>query len=296
MESNEYLNGAKKRLSTIRLRAWTLTLAIVISLVFYLIVNVTTKSSINIIDFVLLCFMQIIAHSIYFPEGELFGKKDSAFIANKDAYNQKATKINQDKKIARLREYCKIEFEERKRRYFLNELGKLEITEDEFEGLKAKNKKDIKKMKYIEIEEKDNKSRIVFLSKHKRKILYNLLFGESPIEENHPETIMSAVINDGTHSIKDNSIAYKTRSFISKILTAIIVGGIFAYIGYAVKDGFGWEEVVSISMYLTTLLTTSVMAFSSGETCTKVHKSHFYIDLSNFIDSFNEWDAKYKEG
>ena len=43
---------------------------------------------------------------------------------------------------------------------------------------------------------------------------------------------------------------------------------------------------------ITTLFTTAVMAFTSGETCSKVHKSHFYLDLANFIDGFNEWNSK----
>ena len=128
-KENKYVNAAKSRITTIRTRTWTLSLSLVISLVFYLIVNVSTKQAINWIDFTLLCTMQIIVHSLYFPDGELFGQKDKAFISNKTAYNDKATDINQNKEFAQLRKYCKIEYEERKQRHFLNVIGKIGITE-----------------------------------------------------------------------------------------------------------------------------------------------------------------------
>lgn len=292
---NKYVNAAKSRMATIRIRTWTLTLAIVVSLIFYLLVNVTTKQAINWIDFLLLCTVQIIVHSLYFPDGDLFGQKDTAFISNKSAYNEKATDINQNKETAQLRKYCKFEYEERKKRYILNVLGEIGITEEEYEQLKQKTEKEIKELEIFETKEivdDEEKSRLIVFSKHKKKLLSNLLFKPLPVEENYQETIMSAVENDGNKAIKDGSISYKTHSYIRKILMAVVVGGIFAYIGYTVRDGFGWTEIVSICMYLTTLFTTAVMAFTSGETCSKVHKSHFYLDLANFIDGFNEWNSK----
>lgn len=295
MEGEKLFNNAKNRITTIRLRTWTLTLAIIVALVFYLIVNITTSEGMNWIDFILLCTLQIVVHGIYFSDGDLFGQKNPTFITNKLAYNQKATEINQQKQIAQLRKYCKVEYEERKQRYVLNELGKLEITEEELELLKEKTEEEIKQLEFFETKEIVNgetKSKLIFFSKYKRKILYNLLFKPLPIEENHPETIMSAVENNGNKAIRDTSIAYKTQAYIKKILMAVVVGGIFAYIGYTVRDGFGWAEIVSICMYLTTLFTTAVVAFSSGETCSKVYKSHFYLNLANFIDGFNEWNSK----
>ena len=291
---NKFVSATKNRMATIRLRTWTLTLAIIVSLVFYLLVNVTTKQAINWIDFLLLCTIQIVVHSLYFPDGELYGQKDTAYTNNKTAYNDKATDINSNKEIAQLRKYCKFEFEERKERYILNVLGEIGITEDEYKQLKEKTEKEIKEMKVFETKEIINgkeKGRLIIFSKHKKKLLSNLLFKPLPIEENHPETIMSAVENNGNRAIKDGSISYKAHSYIRKILMAVVVGGIFAYIGYKLKDGFGWTEIVSICMYLTTLFTTAVMAFTSGETCSKVYKSHFYLDLANFIDSFNEWNS-----
>lgn len=294
-ESENFKRATKQRVETIRLRTWTLTLAILISLALYLLVNVTTRQSINWIDFVLLCTMQIIVHSLYFPDGDLFGQKDTAFISNKSAYNEKASEINEKKEIANLRKYCNYEFEERKQRYIQNQCGLIGITLEELELLKQHDEKYILELQSFETKEFVNgeeKSRLIFFSKHKRKILYNLIFKPLPVEKNYPETIMSAVENDGNKAIKDGSISYKAQSYIRKILTAVVVGGIFAYIGYTLRDGFGFAQVVQICMYITTLFTTAVMAFTSGETCSKVHKSHFYLDLANFIDGFNEWNSK----
>lgn len=291
--SKKLMNATGHRLITIRFRTWALTIAIIITLGFYLLVDVITKQTISLVDFILLVVVQIIVHSLYFPDGDLFGQKDKAFIANKSAYNEKATEINLNRQISKLREYCKFEFEERKKRYVVNQLGKLELTENEFELLKEKSEKDIKTLECFEFKEVVNgeeKSRLIFFSRHKRKILYNLLFKPLPVEENYPETIMSAVENNGNRAIRDGSIGYKVRAYIRRILKAVVVGGIFAYIGYKVKDGVGWAEIVSISMYLTTLFSTAVLSFSSGENCSRVYKSHFYLDLSNFIDGFNEWN------
>lgn len=289
--------STKARLVTVRLRTWTLTVAIIISLSFYLVVNVTTRQAINWIDFILLSILQIVVHSLYFPDGDLFGQKDKAFINNKTAYNEKATEINQNKQISQLRKFCKHEYEERKKRYVLNVLGEIGITEDEFEILKEKTDKEIEELEFFESKyglEGEEKTHKVFFSKHKKKLLCNLLFKSLPVEPNYPETIMSAVVNDGNKAIRDGSVLYKIRSYVRRIFRAVVIGGIFAYIGYAVRDGFGWEEIVSICMYLTTLFTTAVMAYTSGETCSKVYKSHFYLDLANFIDCFNEWNSTQK--
>lgn len=299
MAENKYTKTIKDRASTIRLRTWTLTLAITVTLVFYFLVQVSTKQAINPVDFVFLCIVQIITHCLYFPDGDLYGQKNQSFIDNKTAYNDKASEINQHRRIAKLREYCKVEYEERKQRYILNECGAIDITLDELNILKQLGEKEIKHLKKYEFKymvttedgSQEEQSKLIFFSKVKRKKLYDLIFKELPVEPNHPETIMSAIENNGTKAVKDGSVAYKTHSYIRKILQAVVIGGIFAYIGYTVRDGIGIAEIVQIFMYLTSLFSTAVMSFSSGETCSKVYKSHFYVDLVNFIDGFNEWNG-----
>ena len=292
MANNEFFDGTrqsiKSRTATIRLRTWTLTLAIIVALCFYLLVNVGFRAGLNPIDFCLIVVLQVILYCLYFPEGELFGQKSTTFIANKKTYNEKATMINQRHLIGSLREYCKIEYERRKKEYIANECGHLGITIEELEMLKTKTPKEIKELETWEVEYKDGNKLIIF-DKGKRRRLAKLLFKELPVEENHAETILSAVENNGNHAIKDQSLSYKTRSYIKKFLIALVVGGIFAYIGYTLRDGIGLPEIVSIISYTCTMFTTAVMAFTSGEKCSKVYKNNFYVELYNFIDGFFEW-------
>lgn len=288
MNENKFLNEAKARISTVRARTWTLTVALVITLIFAFLVDITTKQAMNPVDFLLMFTAQILVHGIYFPDGDIYGQKDPAFINNKTTYNNKATVINQCFKFNSLREYCKFEFEQRKKRYIMNELGAIGITAQEFEAFKVFKPREIRKMEEYSFSE-DKK--IVF-SRYKKKKLYNLLFKPLPVEENHPETIVSAVENNGNSRIKDGSISYKRHAYIRKFLLAGVIGCVFAYIGYTLRDGIGFGEVVAISMYLTSIFSTAVLAFSSGETCSKVYKSRFYMELANFIDEFNEWDKR----
>ena len=290
--ANEYTTSAKKRVTTIRVRAWGITLAIIVALIFYFLVTVTTRNAINWIDFALLATVQIICHCVYFPEGDLFGQKDAAYISNKEIYNRKANEINEKRNIAKLREYCKQEYLERKQRYIDGECGAIGITTAELEILKQKTEKEIRQMKSFEVREVvdyEERSKLIIFSRYKRRKLYKLIFHEIPVEENYPETIMSAVETNGNHAIRDGSVTYKAHAYIRKILQATVVGAIFAYIGYAARDGVGIAQIVQIIMYITSMLTTSVISFANGEACSKVHKSKFYMELATFIDGFNEW-------
>ena len=294
-KSDEYLRETRQKIGAVRLRTWTLTLAILCSLALYILVNVTTRQSINWVDFIMLCVMQIVIHAIYFPDGDLFGQKDETYIKNRQAYNTSASGINDRREIGKLREYCEFEFQERKTRYIQNQCGFIGITFEEFNILKQKSEKQILQESFWVFNKGNESEYIIQLTKQKRKALHALIFKRIPVEKNHHETIMSAYENNGNKAIRDTSISYKAQSYIKKILTAIVIGGFFAYIGYTLRDGFGFAQIVQICMYLTTMFTTAVMAFTSGETCSKIHKSHFYLNLYNFIDGFNEWNAKNKE-
>ena len=295
MESVEKIKeAAKTRVQKIRIRTWSLTLAIIITLIFYFMVQVFSKQVLSVIDFIILCTLQIVVYSIYFPDGEIFGATNQTFINNKTLYNERASEINKNSMVGKLRDFCEYEYEKRKKEYIETQCGYIGISLDELEDLKKKfqDKESIKKLKVIELKDKKDKekSRLIFFDKSKRKILYNLIFKEIPVERNHPETIMSAVEYSGVEAIKDGSIRYKSNVFIRKIASAILVGGIFAYIGFTVRDGFGITEITSIMMYLTAIFTNAVMAYNAGETCTKVYKNQFYIKLINIIDEFLEWN------
>lgn len=278
----------EEKFSAIRIRTWTLTIAIVVTLVLILLVNLTTKTRISYVDLILMFVAQVLVHSIYFPDGDIYGQKDTTYIANKEAYNTNATRINQELLFDDLRKFCDIDFEKRKEEYILNELGLIGITDKEYAELQKLDKKSLKSLK--EYEFKSNKgSRLILFTKEKRKRLRRLIMGVLPVEKNYPETIVSAVENNGFAKIKDGSVRYKRRAYIRKILMAGVMGCIFAYMGYTLKDGIGLTEIVSMCMYLTAIFSTAVLAFSSGENCSKIYKNNFYLELSNFIDAFFEW-------
>lgn len=278
----------KERAETIRLRTLTLTGALLVALVFYFLVSVTTGGEINWVDFIILSAITILMHYIYFPDGKLFGEKNPQFIQNRDAYNEKAGWVNDNKCIGKLREYCVVECQRRKEQYVVNELGAIGITQEEYEYFKTLSKEEILSMQKVELTT-SGETRTLYFSPIKKKRLAKLLFKELPIEPNTPETIMSAVENSGYGAIKDKSIGYERRAHLKKFFMAIVIGGISAYIGFKVKDGFSLATVVSIISFLTSMFSTAVVSYTSGETTIKVYKNRFYLELSNFLDGFNEW-------
>lgn len=283
----------KPRLSTVRLRTWTLTLAIVITLGLFLLINVGFENRINFIDFAFIATIQIIVHCIYFPDGELYGMRDKAFVANRKAYNTKASKISQGGHFTALREYCKLEYEERQKQYIINECSAIGISQIEYAELKKRSPTEIDALaKEAFVYKIDDKEYILFLSKAKVKRLKKLLFSELPVERNAPETIMSAVENDSNKSIKDDSVRYKRKAYIHKLLMSTVVSLFIAFIAYKWKDGITPETFVQLAIYLTGVFATAVLSYSSGETCQRLHKNKFYIDLVNYIDGFNEWLTK----
>ena len=288
---NETGRKVGQRVLSIRVRTLTLTLAILLALVFYIIVNVTTRQAINFVDFALLCIMQILAHAMYYPDGDLFGQKSDRYVGNKKSYNDKADAVLIGGQSERLAEYCEWEYEQRKARYVKYQLGLLGINENDLEFLKGKTEKEIKKLKKYEYT-KDGKDYTVCFSKTKRNMLYDLIFKPLPVEKNNPETILSAVENDGTRRIRDNSKRYSALTWAIKLFCIFVIGTIFAYLGYSLRDNFGFPQVVQMCMYLTTLFSTAVTSYSSGETCSRVHRANFYKDLADFLDGFNEWNAK----
>lgn len=294
-KGEEYSDAVKTRAKSLRFRTLTATICLIIAMFFYYMMKVTTKNAISWVDFILICILQMVTYSIYFPDGDLFGQKDEKFITNRLAYNAKADSINTNKKHKQLRSFCEYEYEERKKRYILTQCGYIGITVQELEKLKEYPTRELKKIESFtttNIIDGEEKEKIIKFSSKKRKLLYNLIFKPLPIQKNHPETIMSAVENNGTLAIKDTSVAYKKQSHVKKFLIAILLGVLFGYISYTVRDGFGLTEIVSIIICLSTLITTAVTAFTSGEQCSKIYKSRFYLELTNFIEEFLEWDVQ----
>lgn len=277
--------GTGERIKSVRLRTWVVIGALVIGLIFYLLVGIIFSETINLVDFVIMSVLQIVTYTAYFPDGELYGTTDKTFQKNKDAYNQKANGITQNKKLAKLRQYCKEDYERRKTDYIENELGAINITASEYEELKKLTPKEINKLHKWEY----GGQTIVF-DRHRRKRLYRLLFRKIPIEQNTPETIMSAVENNGFSKLMDGSITNKTGQYLFKFFQVIVWGGFLAFVTFYPRDGIGLSEIARIAVYFGSIIITAVTSFSAGERCQKVYKSKFYLDLSNFLDGYGEWE------
>lgn len=300
MAENSFTEVVKQRASALRIRTYVMTISILVCLVLWLFVNITTKEAISWVDFVLLTIIQILVYSSYFPDGEIFGERSPVFMGNKAEYNKKANEINTDHNQGLLREYCKYDYKKRIQEYIETECGALGLTPEELDELKQYNEKEILALKehtFIIPRKNENDKeikRVIKFSKKKRRRIRALLFDPIPVEENYPETILSAIENNGQQKIKDHSISFKFKSFVKKVITAILFGGLLAYTGLTSRDGIGLAEITRMVIYFTTMVVNAIIAYTTGETCTKVYKNRFYVDLSNFIDGFNEW--KEKEG
>lgn len=288
MNKDEFKNQVKQKTSSIRLRTWTATLAIFVAIILYILINVATKSKIDPIDFVFLVIIQLVLYSLFFPDGELSGAKDETFMANHNAYNQKAGMINEKYLFGELRDYCDYEFEERKKRYILEQCAEIGITIGELENIKQMPPKKVKKLDCYEVKCEQG-SKLIHFSKAKQKKLYALCFKDLPVEKNSADFVMSGVKTDNNKAISDLAVDFKRKSFFGKLLTAVCVGAFLAYIGYSLKDGIDFSTIVKLAIFISTMITTSVTAFASGEKCTKVYKNTTYINLVNFIDAFMAW-------
>jgi hypothetical protein len=120
-------------------------------------------------------------------------------------------------------------------------------------------------------------------------VLIKLLFKELPIGYNFPDTILSAKETDSSKAIVDESKRFKYITNTTKIITAIIIGLVLAYIGLSKKDGFTIADLAKMLMYLTSIVSTAVFSYSAGEKSMKIFKTDFYIALCNFIERFFVW-------
>ena len=272
----------------IRIRTITLTMLVIAVLALYLLVQTYFRDEISWIDFIILTAVTIIMHFVYFPDGELNGQRDVRYITNNQAYNDKAELINSKRQIFNLNEYCKVDFDIRKKSYVETHCGYLEITPEILEYFRdTYSYKDLKKNEYLFTSAKQDKK--YFLSKYKRKQLIKLLFKELPIGYNFPDTILSAKETDSSRAIVDESKRFKYITNTTKIITAIIIGLVLAYIGLSKKDEFTIADLAKMLMYLTSIVSTAVFSYSAGEKSMKIFKCDFYIALCNFIERFFVW-------
>ena len=104
MEKKEFVGKVKSGSHTIRLRTWTLSVAIIGAIILYFLVQVGFDNEVNFVDLLFLSTIQIVVHFLYFPDGDLFGQKAPVYVSNKNTYNDKATEITENGRVGKLRE------------------------------------------------------------------------------------------------------------------------------------------------------------------------------------------------
>ena len=279
-------NVLTARVRIIRARAWTLSITTVVLLALYIFVTLFIKNKIDIIDFALTVFIQISTHFAYFPEGERYGERDDLYVAARDYYIAGVARVTKESTVERLREYCEVEFQQRKTDYILDMVNKLDISVDDLTEISKLSEKEIRKIKKWET----LKNGVVYFSCTKRKILKMLLFGGNPVEKNQSSTILSAVDRDYTKSIKNGAINYgKATHTFKGFIKPVILGGILAYIGYTLV-GFSLAAIIKSCVFIGSMISTAVSSYIAGEKPTRHYKKQFFVELSTFIEDFFSWN------
>ena len=290
MEKKEFVGKVKNGSQTIRLRTWTLSVAIIGAIILYFLVQVGFDNEVNFVDLLFLSTIQIVVHFLYFPDGDLFGQKAPVYVSNKNTYNDKATEITENGRVGKLREYCVIEYNRRRQLYIATVCGHIGIEVKDYERLMQLPQEEVKHLKSVE-----TAGKTIYLTKKRRKWLYDLIFEPLPVETNDPETILSATEERFGAAVNDESVHYRKKQNVKRVIQSFVVGTALAYIGYTSRDGITLAVIVKTVVNLVSVFTTAVMSFSRGETCSSVYRNRFYVKLSNFIDGFNEWRKQEEE-
>ena len=290
MEKKEFVGKVKSGTHTIRIRTWTLSVAIIGAIILYFLVQVGFDSEVNLVDLLFLSTTKVVVHFLYFPDGDLFGQKAPVYVSNKNTYNDKATEITENGRVGKLREYCVVEYNRRRQLYIATVCGHIGIEVKDYERLMQLPQEEVKHLKSVE-----TAGKTIYLTKKRRKWLYDLIFEPLPVETNDPETILSATEERFGEAVNDESVHYRKKQNVKRVIQSFVVGTALAYIGYTSRDGITLAVVVKTVVNLVSVFTTAVMSFSRGETCSSVYRNRFYVKLSNFIDGFNEWRKQEEE-
>ena len=290
MEKKEFVGKVKSGTHTIRVRTWTLSVAIIGAIILYFLVQVGFDSKVNLVDLLFLSTIQVVVHFLYFPDGDLFGQKAPVYVSNKNTYNDKATEITENGRVGKLREYCVVEYNRRRQLYIATVCGHIGIEVKDYERLMQLPQEEVKHLKSVE-----TAGKTIYLTKKRRKWLYDLIFEPLPVETNDPETILSATEERFGAAVNDESVHYRKNQNVKRVIQSFVVGTALAYIGYTSRDGITLAVIVKTVVNLVSVFTTAVMSFSRGETCSSVYRNRFYVKLSNFIDGFNEWRKQEEE-
>lgn len=289
----DYADGVKDRAVSLRLRTLILTGLILVMLILYCIVQIVLNQKINVVDMIIIGIIQVLTFSAYYPDGQNFGTSNTVFVANKKAYNEKANYVNNHQLQEKLGEYCEYEYEKRKKEWYENQCGILGISLDELDKIKQSyTEEEIKRLESIttkRIIKGEEQEVVIHFGKKQRKRLHSVIFNPCPVEKNEAKAILSACEIKREKRIMDGSLANTSANIKVFILRAAMMMVFIGYIGYALRDGFSFANIMQFGMFFGTMIGTAVTAYTQGETNTKVYKNRYYVELDNFLAGFFEW-------
>lgn len=290
---NEYKKAVKDRAISIRLRTLILTSMIVLMLILYCIVQLVLNQRINVVDMIIIGIIQMLSFSAYYPEGQNYGNNNKVFTSNKALYNKKANYINNKQLQSKLGEYCEFEYKKRKQEWYENQCGMLGITVDELNLIKQDyTEKEIKRLESVKVKRIVNEETVevtIHFGWQQRRRLHALIFKPCPVEKNEADAILSACEINREKHITDGSLTNTHQNIGVFVVRAIIMMIFIGYLGYCLRDGFGLANIMQFGMFIGTMIGTSVMAYTNGETNIKVYKNRYYVELSTFLDGMFEW-------
>lgn len=286
-------NGVKNRAINLRLRTLILTGLIVLMLILYCIVQLILNQRINIVDMIIIGIIQVLAFSSYYPEGQNYGEGGAVYLANKKSYNIKANYTNNHQMQEKLADYCEYEYQKRKKEWYENQCGALGITIAELELIKQSyTEAEIKKLESVIVKRAVNGEQqdvtVHFGYKH-RKRLHRVIFCPCPVEKNEPDAILSACEINREKRIINGALTNTSNNIKVFIVRAIMMMLFIGYLGYTLRDGFSFANIMQFGMFFGTMVGTAVTSYSQGENNIKVHKNKYYVELSNFLDGFFAW-------
>lgn len=285
--------GVKDRAISLRLRTLILTGMIVLMLILYCIVQIVLNQRINVVDMIIIGIIQILSFTAYYPEGQNYGNVNKVFVNNKKAYNDKANYVNNQQLQERLGEYCEYEYKKRKNEWYENQCGILGISVDELEKIKQSyTEQEIKRLESITTKrtvQGEEQDVVVHFGKKQRKRLHSLLFNPCPVEKNEADAILAACEIQREKRIIDGSLSNTSTNIKVFVIRAAMMMVFIGYLGYALRDGFSFANIMQFGMFFGTMVGTSVTAYTQGETNIKTYKNRYYVELSNFLSGFFEW-------
>jgi hypothetical protein len=281
---DEIKGQIKERGRYVGFTAWLTTSSLSIAVILLVFLGIGQGKGLDLVFFLLMFLVQGIMTATWLPEGKKYGERNALFMEIQKAYNAKIDRIIEEELITNLGEYCNYDFGVRYRNYFTKMLGRVGLSYDVFEKVKNLSVKN-----FIVGEMVVGGDKFTF-NKIQIKTLKTLIFKPCPIQANSVETIMGGSENSEIYGIRDWSKFYEKRYLGVRGGFMIITAIITAFLGLKITEGVTMMMWIQAVLLLGGIVLSLTSAFLTGEKSKTVYKREFYIDATNFLDGFYEWN------